>query len=113
MFRYLHGQGTPGFDRVHSRFGEVSTIVNASGGSSRLEAAYIRNVIGGYQFIRSSCFHSFERESIKSLTHSKGLKDGPHGMGGHAGVAGSQGSDQTRVVCAALIDFRRPALRRG
>ena len=44
----LHGQGIPRFDRVHARFGEVPTIVNASGGSIRLETLYIRNILRDY-----------------------------------------------------------------
>ena len=57
--------------------------------------------------------HVFKTGSKRSAILSDGLKDGPQGMAGRAGIVGSQGSAQTRVLCLVPIDLCVPFLSRG
>lgn len=54
---------------------------------------------------RRSSFQAFEVGSSKSITRRAGLKEGPQGVAGRAGVVGSQGSAQTRVLCPIPIIY--------
>lgn len=69
--------------------------------------------VGLMSSFRRSSFHSFVCGSRRSATRSDGLKDGPQGRAGRAGVVGSQGSAETMVVCPVPIDLRRPDFSKG